>query len=154
MAKFKPIHGIVLVVAAVAGLALIDSRSGRSDMKQVRPAPDGVVHINVADLDRGQVRFYRFLNSGNQEVEFFVGRDPQGTVQVAFDASENHFKRRRGFTIQDGWIVDNQCGSSFRLSSVNGGGRGCSPIPLAHRVVGNELQITEPDLLRGWRLFN
>jgi len=154
MAKFKPIHGIVLVVAAVAGLVLLDSRSGRSEFQQVRAAPDGVVRLNVADLDRGQVRFYRFLNSANQEVEFFVGRDPQGTVQVAFDASENHFKRRRGFRLQDGWIVDNQCGSSFRLSSVNGGGRGCSPIPLPHRDAGNEVLITEPDLLRGWRLFN
>ncbi len=154
MAKFKPIHGILIVVAAVAGLALIDGRPGRADHQQVRAAPDGMVRINVTDLDRGQVRFYHYLNSANQEVEFFVGRDPGGTVQVAFDASENHFKRRRGFRFQDGWIVDNQCGSSFRLSSVNSGGGGCTPIPLPHRTAGNEVVITEPELLQGWRLFN
>lgn len=153
MKKFKPLYGIVLVVAAVGGLAMIDHRSGR-DHKQVRAAADGLVHIDVADLDRGQVRFYRYLNAANQEVEFFVGRDPGGTVQVAFDASENHFKRRRGYSLQDGWIVDNQCGSSFRLSAINSGGRGCSPIPLPHRTVGNEVLITEPEVLKGWRLFN
>jgi len=35
----------------------------------------------IAGTTIRQVRFYRFLNRGNQEVRFFVGRDAQGTVQ-------------------------------------------------------------------------
>jgi len=157
MSRFRPVHGLV-IVAAVCLLVLlanagIQGALGGSDFERVRPGDDGMVRIGVDGLAPGQVRFYRFLNPGNQEVRFFVGRDTGGTVQVAFDANEICFKRKRGYDHQDGWLVCRVCEKAFRLSEINDGGGGCKPIPVAHRVDGDQLVLAESDILRGWRYF-
>jgi hypothetical protein len=74
-------------------------------------------------------------------------------VQVAFNAGDSHCKLRRGFSVQDGWVIDNNCGTPTRLTEVNLGGSGCKPVPLEHRVEGDEVVLAERDLLAGWRYF-
>jgi uncharacterized membrane protein len=156
MRRFKPIHGVFVVLlflgaVLVADMAL-DGRFGGSGLELVRPER-GQVQINLADLKPQDVRFYRFLNSGNQEVHFFVGRDAAGNVQVAFDANEDCAKLKRGFRHEGEWMICNKCDKSFRLSEVNAGGGGCKPIPLGHRVEGDKLLLAENDVLKGWSLF-
>lgn len=156
MRRFKPIHGIFVVVLFMAAILLADrlleSRHG-GDAERVSPGRDGRVRVSLAGLEPQQVRFYQFLNSGNQEVRFFVGRDPGGHVQVAFDANELCFKTKRGYRHEGEWLVCNKCDKSFRLAEVNAGGGGCNPIPVKHRLEGEELVIAEADMLEGWRLF-
>ena len=110
------------------------------------------MHLDVGTLGRSQVRFFRFLNSGNQEVLFLVARDAAGDLQVAFDASENDFKLRRGFRQQGEWLINNKCDTALRLEEINQGG-GCRPVPLRFRADGSQLVLTESALLEGWRLF-
>lgn len=157
MARIRPIHALAVVTVFMAVVVFAEyaweGGFDHSGYERVRPNPEGNVVIDVSDLDEEEVRFYRFLNAGNQEVKFLVGRDGSGTLQVGFDASETHSILGRGFTAQDGWIVDNKCDSAVRLESVNEGGRGCRPVPLEHRVVGDELILAEQDVLRGWRYF-
>jgi uncharacterized membrane protein len=153
MRSFRPVYGIALVMVLVAASAL-GYYLKKSDFQRVSPGPDGEVHIGVGDLEAGRVRFYHFINSGNQEVRFFVGRDEQGTVQVAFDANEICFKRDRGFELKDDWLVCRVCDKSFRLSEVNDGRGGCAPVPLHHKLEGDELVLTERDILAGWRYFH
>ncbi len=157
MKKFKPVHALVLVAVFMALVLVADQLSrglrAYSAFERVGPDAEGLVRIAVGDLERLQVRFYRFLNSGNQEVRFLVGRDENDTIQVGFDAGETHVKLGRGFSYQDGWIIDNKCETTTRLSTLNEGGRGCRPVPIEHRVEGDELIITEEDMLRGWRYF-
>jgi uncharacterized membrane protein len=157
MRRFKPIHGIALVllfvgVVLAADLAL-EGRLGSTEIQRVSPGRDGLVHVSLAGLEPLQVRFYQFLNPGNQEVRFFVGRDGAGQVQVAFDADEPCAKMKRGFRAEGEWVVCNKCDKSFRLAEVNAGGGGCKPVPLEHRVDGEDLMIAEADILKGWRLF-
>jgi uncharacterized membrane protein len=157
MRRFKPVHG-VLIVLAVLGVvwgaqAALEERFNPSGFQQVSPAKDGTVRIDLADLKPRDVRFYRFLNSGNQEVRFLVGRDTQGHVQVGFDASETHGKAGRGFRHEGDWLVDNKCDTASRLMEVNKGAGGCRPVPLKHRVDGDQLVLAENDILEGWRLF-
>lgn len=157
MARIRPIHG-VLVVAVVSATVLVadyalEGGFRRAEYRRVGPDVQGNVAIDVSDLAPDQVRFYRFLNPSNQEVRFFVGRDHGGDLQVAFDANQICYKTQRGFKFQDGWMVCNKCDKSFELARVNSGGLGCSPVPVAHRVVGDRLLLTEDDLLTGWRYF-
>ncbi len=56
-------------------------------------------------------------------MQFLVGRDQAGVLQVGFAANANHYMTRRGFSYQDGWIVDNKCETTTRLSAINQGGR-------------------------------
>jgi len=156
MNRFKPIHGIFVVLLFVGAVLVadmaLDGRFSGSNFERVRPER-GEVKVGVGDLKPQEVRFYRFLNSGNQEVRFFVGRDAAGTVQVAFDGSETCAKLKRGFRHQGEWVICNKCEKSFRLAEVNAGGGGCKPIPLEHRVQGDQLLIAESDVLKGWSLF-
>jgi uncharacterized membrane protein len=157
MRRFKPVHGVFVVLifvgAILAAELVLDGRLGGARYERVSPAADGLVRIGLADLQPQQVRFYRFLNAGNQEVKFFVGRDPEGQVQVGFDSSENHAATGRGFNHEGEWMVDNKCGTAVRLAEVNQGGGGCRPVPLTHRIQGDELVLAEDDILQGWRLF-
>lgn len=157
MKRFRPLHAAALVVLAsliIFGADyLLRGGGARADYVRVSPERDGAVHLDVGDLGNSQARFYRFLNSGNQEVFFFVGRDEGGTLQVAFDANELCAKLKRGYRHEEDWLVCNKCDKSFRLAEVNAGGGGCKPIPLEHRLQGSELILTENDILKGWRYF-
>ena len=145
---------VLLAWGAIWGAeVLLEGRMNPSGFKQVSPDRQGNVQIDLANLKPQEVRFYRFLNSGNQEVRFLVGRDGSGQVQVAFDANEQCAKSKRGFRHEGEWMVCNKCDKAFRLAEVNTGGQGCQPIPLHHQVEGAELVLAENDILQGWRLF-
>lgn len=157
MRRFKPIHGVFVVLVFVAAILVgelaLEGRLGGSGFERVAPDRDGKMRIDVSDLDPQEVRFFRFLNTGNQEVKFFVGRDAAGEVHVAFDANEPCAKAKRGYRHEGEWLVCNKCDKAFRLAEVNAGGGGCKPVPLKHRVEGGELLLAEGDVLQGWRFF-
>jgi uncharacterized membrane protein len=155
MKRFNPLYGIVLVVAFSAAVlgAQYALHGGSSDFTRVGPDKNGQIQLEVGDLQPNQVRFYRFLNAGNQEVKFFVGRDGKGRLQVAFDASQSDYKRKRGFRHQGEWLVNNKCDTAIRLAEVSDNRGGCAPVPLAYTLAGEKLTLTEPDILDGWRFF-
>lgn len=158
MSRFRPLHGILLIavlVLPVVGWALVKELFPErfTGHEKVEIGPRGAVRIDLAGLEPGQVRFFRYLNPGNQEVRFFAGRDAGGTVQVAFDANELCFKQKRGYAYQDGWLVCRKCDKAFRLAEVNAGGGGCQPVPVEHRLDGDLLVLTEDQILAGWRYF-
>lgn len=158
MRRFRPIHGILIVAVTVAATLFaeyaFEGGFRRGDYERVAPGPDGMVRIDVGALKANDVRFFHFLNTSNQEVNFFVGRDGQGVVQVAFDANELCNKLKRGYRHEGEWVVCNKCDKAFRISEVNDGGGGCKPVPLAHRVESGQLLLAERDILTGWRLFH
>jgi uncharacterized membrane protein len=158
MRRFKPIHGLLIVLVVLGAIwgaeVALEGRLNSSGFQRVAPSREGQVRIDVAGLKPQEVRFFQFLNSGNQEVHFFVGRDKAGQLQVAFDASETCAKYKRGFRHEGEWIVCNKCDKAFRLTEINSGTEGCPPIPVHHQTAGSELVIAEADILRGWRLFH
>lgn len=156
--RIRPVHAVLLVLLAFGALYgadwLFEGGLRRSDYERVAPGADGLLAIDVSAMGNGQVRFFRFLNTSNQEVKFFVGRDVGGIVQVGFDASEVCAKRKRGFRADGEWMVCRTCDKSFRLSETNSNPGGCAPVALAHRLVGTQLVLAESDILAGWRLFH
>lgn len=155
MRRFRPVHAIAIVAAVFALVLGAEQLVSGSRNRFARVGPDerGNVTVEVGDIAPNDVRFYRFLNPGNQEVRFFVGRDGSGALLAAFDASDNDFKLKRGFHAADGWIVNNKCTTSFRLSEVNSHPSGCAPVPIAFTSEGDRVVIREADLLAGWRYF-
>lgn len=155
MRRFRPLHAVILVgaflVAVLGADRLLSGNANR--YARVRPDAQGVVRIPVGDLAPNDARFFRFINSGNQEVRFLVGRDDRGELLAAFDASENDFKMNRGFRVLDGWVSNNKCDSSFRLGDVMSHPSGCAPVPVNFREEGGDVVLAESDLLTGWRYF-
>ena len=154
--RLRPVHGMFLVALFIGAVLVADwalDKSRGIRYEKVIPSGDGQVRVQVAGIAPGHVRFYDYLNRSNQEVRFLVGRDKKGELQVAFDAAENDFKRKLGFRQEGDWLVNNKCGTAVRLEEVNLGSSGCRPTPLAHRLDGDTLVLTEDDLLAGWRFF-
>jgi uncharacterized membrane protein len=158
VSRFRPIHGILIVVLVVAAVLstelLLEGRLQHSGFQRVTPGPDGRMSIDISRLQPLEVRFFRFLNRGNQEVKFFVGKDGTGVVHVAFDTNESCAKLKRGYRHEGEWLVCNKCDKSFRLAEVNAGGGGCKPVPLVHRIADGHLLLAESDVLAGWRYFH
>lgn len=156
--RFRPIHGIVLVLLAAGVLYgsqyLLEGGLDRSSYERVKPGRDGLVHVDGAAIGPQQVRFFRFLNSGNQEIKFLVGRDAAGTVQAAYDANEICYKLGRGYRYENGWLTCNKCDKAFKLEETNAGGGGCRPVPLRYQMAGNDIVFTENDIVAGWRYFH
>ena len=155
--KVRPVH-LVLLVVVLGGLLWGTNQLLRGGFRgggheTVPPTRDGILRLDMSALKPLEVRFFRYVNVASQEVWFFAGRDAAGVLQVAFDANEECAKLKRGYRHQGEWVVCNKCDKSFRLAEVNAGGGGCKPVPLAHRVEGDLLVLTENDLLQGWRLF-
>jgi uncharacterized membrane protein len=155
MRRFRPLHAVLVVALLMAATLAAQRFLARDRAATTRVGPDarGEVRIDIAGLVPSTVRFYRFLNAGNQEVRFFLGRDPAGRLVAAFDASENDFKRHRGFRHEGEWMVNNKCDTATRLAEINEGRSGCAPAPLAHRLEGTQVVLSENDLLTGWRFF-
>ncbi len=136
------------------GLAADRALSGNSNhYRLVEANPQGDVVIDVSTFKPDEVRFYRYLNAGNQEVRFLVARDENGAMQVAFDASDNEYKLKRGFHADNGWIVNNKCGITVKLSEINEHPSGCTPIPVPFHVDGSKVVLAQADVLEGWRYF-
>jgi uncharacterized membrane protein len=157
VSRFRPIHGILIVVLVVGAVLttelLLEGRLHQGGFERVSPDPAGQVSIDISQLHPQEVRFFRFLNRGNQEVKFFVGKDGAGVVHVAFDSNETCAKLKRGYRHEGEWLVCNKCDKSFRLAEVNAGGGGCKPVPLVHRIAEGHLLLAESDILAGWRYF-
>ncbi|MCB1032617.1 MAG: hypothetical protein KDD47_02150, partial [Acidobacteria bacterium] len=81
MARFRPVHGFIVVVLFLGGVLVADyaleGGTRRGDQIRVQPDQEGIVRLDVGSLRKSEVRFYHFINRGNQEVEFFVARDPE-----------------------------------------------------------------------------
>jgi uncharacterized membrane protein len=158
MRRFKPVHGVLVVLLFLGAVwtaeTVLEGHLNPTGFQSVKPGRDGAVRVSLAGLGKNDVRFYQFLNSGNQEVHFFVAKDGQGNVQVAFDANETCAKAKRGFRHEGEWMVCNKCDKSFRISEIHSGGEGCTPVPVRHQVQGDELLMAENDVVSGWRLFH
>jgi uncharacterized membrane protein len=155
--RFRPIHGILLVLAFMglvwAAEWASDGGFNRKRHVRVRAEADRTVRIDTAEFKPLDVRFYRYLSAGNQEVKFLVGRDGAGHLHATFDANELCAKTRRGYRAQGEWLVCNKCEKAFRLAEVDANPGGCWPVTIAFRLEGSEVVMTEDALLTGWRLF-
>lgn len=156
MVRFRPVHGVVLVVVFMTLFLVVNyAHEGgfEKGFQRIGPDPDGNVRIDVGDLEAGDLRFYRFLNPSNQEVKLFVGRDRSGEIHVGFDANEICFKRKRGYDYAGGWLTCRVCEKSFRLEEVNDNRGGCAPVAVRHQLEGDQVVLAESAVLEGWRFF-
>lgn len=157
MRSLKPLHGALLVLLLAGGVMaatyFLEGGFNRADYRPIMADNQGQVRVDISALGDGEVQFFRFTNAGNQEIFFFVGRDKNRQVHVAFDANEICYKLKRGYRHQGEWMVCNKCDKAFRLTEINAGGGGCKPVPLAHQLSGDQVLLRENDLLTGWRYF-
>lgn len=115
-------------------------------------AENGAVRLPLSTFDDGTARFYTFMQDG-RPVEFFVLKDKNGVVRVAFSACDVCFPAKKGYHQEGDEMVCNNCGSRFPSVQIGLIRGGCNPAPLTHTADGGTLVIQVSDLVAGLSYF-
>ncbi|MBG0777874.1 MAG: DUF2318 domain-containing protein [Desulfovibrionaceae bacterium] len=139
---------LVLVEPPHAALAFF----GFGD-KYERVAPEnGVVRIDVSDVDDGRVHYFSYASQG-KDVRFFVVRSHDGVIRAAFDACDVCWREGKGYAGDGEAVVCNNCGQRFAAQKINEVKGGCNPAPLRRVVDGGTVLIAAADIMEGARYF-
>jgi uncharacterized membrane protein len=140
----------VLIVAAVAGWFFLGQ--GVSDGIASVKSENGMVMLKVSDIDDGKAHYFKFATPKGP-ISFFVVKSVDGVMRAAFDACDVCYREMKGYRQEGDSMVCNNCDMRFRTDLINEVKGGCNPAPLARRVDGDKLAISEADILKGGWYF-
>jgi uncharacterized membrane protein len=140
----------LVVIAGVAGFVLLGR--GKSDGAAVAKGTSDEVRINLADVSDGQAHYFKF-DSAQGEIKFFVVKSVDGVMRAAFDACDVCYREKKGYRQEGDMMVCNNCNQQFRTDLVNEVKGGCNPAPLVRRIDGNQLIISNKDIVLGAHYF-
>ena len=147
---------IALFVATVVGIAAV-MLVNRIPEPKPPPAPaqsvaafEGVVRIPLQNIRGGDLHFFEYAVADGRKVRFFVVEAPADHFRVALDASAN---ASSVFHQYGNLIRCTHCDLSIDAAKVGAATGGCLPIPLAHRVVEQELLVRQDELVQAQRHF-
>jgi uncharacterized membrane protein len=109
--------------------------------------------ISVADLKRGDPRFFAYRNDVGKEIRFILGRDESGQVVAVFDTCQRCAQYREGYTASHGYLVCRFCGNRYKLNSHGTGIASCAPIKLPVREAGDRVTVDTSELEQRQELF-
>ena len=145
---------IPVSVVAIAVALYVVTRPRRKPL----PAPaevvvplGGEVRIPVSRLSGGGVKFFKYQVPGGVEVRFFVVEAPSKIYRAALDASRN---ASASFHEHGRELTCTHCGLRFDKAVVAEATGNCFPIPLPHRITGEDLVISVTDLEQRQRYFS
>ncbi len=115
-------------------------------------AVDGVVSIDVDEVNDGDIHYYTYTAEG-REIRFFVIQSSDGVIRAAFDACDVCYESRKGYSADGEFVICNNCGRRFHSSRINVVEGGCNPAPLNRVTEDGQLRIQVSDILQGARFF-
>ena len=138
---------LVLVVAATVGGFMLLGQGASDGYAKVK-GDDGLVRIDLAEVSDGQAHYFKFASSRG-EVKFFVVKSVDGEMRAAFDACDVCYRAKKGYRQEGNMMVCNNCDMKFRTDRINDVKGGCNPAPLNRRIEGQQLVISERDIVNG-----
>ncbi len=119
--------------------------------KKVKPT-NGEVLLSVKSVSDGKAHYYVYRGQ-DKEVKFFVVKSADGVIRAAFDACDVCFHSKKGYSQDGEFMTCNNCGRKFHSNRINVVQGGCNPAPLTREERGDNLVITEKDILQGAKYF-
>ena len=126
------------------GLSNFEEYQNGTDPKV--PEVDEYVRILLSEITT-TVKFFSYDASGTI-VKYFAVMGSDSNVHVAFDACDNCYSAKKGYSQVGDKMKCNNCGNEYAINSIgteNQGG-GCWPSYLPIKIEGNELLIKKTDL--------
>lgn len=105
----------------------------------------GQVSIPISDVSDGDLHRYS-ANLDGKEVRFLIFKKPDGKVVTVLDACQ--ICGPVGFYKSGSQIICKNCSAPINAQSLGQAG-GCNPIPLKSSINGEEITISQADLLTG-----
>ncbi|MGL1862997.1 MAG: DUF2318 domain-containing protein [Pseudodesulfovibrio sp.] len=149
LTRFSVVMTAFVVALFVAGNA--HALFGMGKYTSVEPK-DGVVTIQVEDVDDGEAHYYSMEKDGF-EVKFFLLKSSDGVIRAAFDACDVCFREKKGYDQDGEFMVCNNCGMRFHSSRINEVQGGCNPSPLTRVYNDKTITIKAKDIMAGRGYF-
>lgn len=123
-----------------------------SDAKEVSPAADGYVYLNMEEIGDGKLHRYRYTNKDGNYVRFLVIKKGEENVYgVGFDYCQ--ICGETGYYQDGDNVICIQCNSIINIKTIGFNG-GCNPLPLPSQLKNGELVISIADLEEKMGFFN
>ncbi|MDQ7781231.1 MAG: DUF2318 domain-containing protein [Desulfomonilaceae bacterium] len=119
---------------------------------EVKPQ-NGVFAFPQNAFADGKAKHFEYKHSPSQWVRFFVVKSSDGTIRAAFDACDVCWRHKKGYAQQGNFMVCINCGLKFRTDKVNEVKGGCNPSPLKRTIQGDNVIVTQQDVMSGQGLF-
>lgn len=141
-------------VAAALLLLFIAGCGSRATGKDPRVLSDGAAAtVSLREMGEKPARFFTYVSSSGRRVKFLIYRDSHGTYRAVLDACRKCFRWRKGYAVEEEYVVCRKCGERFELDSLHDGRGSCVPVPLTSSLQGEMLSIPVSELEAGEQYF-
>ncbi|MCF6094402.1 Fe-S-containing protein [Microaerobacter geothermalis] len=136
---------LILVGSVFFGHQMISAKKPDvSDAKEVIPAADGYVYLNMEEIGDGKLHRYRYTNQDGKYVRFLVIRKGEQNVYgVGFDYCQ--ICGQTGYYQDGDNVICIKCNSIINIRTIGFNG-GCNPLPLPSQLKDGNLIIAAADL--------
>lgn len=146
---------VVGILALLLFFDLYASRPPRiSPPVELTPDTAGTIKVPLAEVSDGNLHRYSFVTDDGHVVRFFLinrSRGQGSRIGVVYDACM--MCGDMGYIQEKNEIICLACNVRIFVPSIGKAG-GCNPIPLAHKVEGDQVVIAAADLDKGARYFS
>lgn len=115
-------------------------------------AENGVIKVPASSLSENGPRFFSY-ESEKGRINFILLKAPDGSIRAALDACNACYRAKLGYRFENGLLVCNNCGMTFRPENIGIMTGGCNPIPVRKTVETGFIALTVKDLEPGARFF-
>lgn len=128
------IAALLAVTAAVVLLAVPKREAASVSALYAQRDGDGNITISASDLSEGELTVLKFAE--DSKIELIMTLDNEGVVQAALGTCQSCMGSPGAYYTQNGNLLQcNNCGLTFPMSVIGGGGRGCHPIPIGEEAI-------------------
>jgi len=146
--KIKPRTGLILVVTAAIGAALMTLPPTCTPL-----GPAELLSIPVAKLARGEARTFCYHDRAGEKIRFILARGSDGKIRTVFDACRQCYSSHKGYKVTGGAIVCRLCGNRYPIDHMMEGKASCMPVDLPHQEQAGVVLVRAADLRKGKELF-
>jgi len=124
-----------------------------SNPLNIKPDADGLIKIKIEDVKDGRLHRYSYITDDGHVVRFFMlnRSKTQDRIGVVYDACM--LCGDMGYIQEKNEVICIACNVRIFVPSIGKAG-GCNPIPLAHKVEGGYIVVSEEELDKGAKYFS
>lgn len=121
--------------------------------KYLNPDNTGLIRIRIADVADGNLHRYAYVTDDGHVVRFFLINRSKGQAKIGVVYDACMLCGDMGYIQEKNEVICIACNVRIFIPSIGKAG-GCNPIPLTHRVEGENVVITVQELDNGGRYFS
>lgn len=147
------IIGIVIICSILGYWVIINQNDSNDNTTHIPSSDQNEIRISISDIST-TATFYSY-DSNDKSIRYFVVKDSQGNMHVAFDACDVCYGAKKGYRQDDELMKCLNCGQKFPIVSlgVENTAGGCWPSYLPMVIDNDTVVIKISDLIAKSYMF-